>query len=195
MDDSDDSSDEGENDGAANDDDSEQPKTATDGDEAMEGDAGPAATEGSKRRKKSTLETFSEEYLDGVDTEKIEYEITVMEEKLGKKKHNAKAIRDYYEKEKEYVNFDLYLPPLSVCFKCCARKRPLTMHRYADMCSIAIVLERPCFTGTLPRPMSSKRSRSDATHSRPSTRSCVRKGWMRSLLDSRSSAPSSRRCT
>jgi hypothetical protein len=66
-----------------------------------EGEAGPAAAEGSKRPKKSTLETLTEEQLDNVDTEKIEYDITVMEEKLGKKKHNAKAIKDYYEKEKE----------------------------------------------------------------------------------------------
>ena len=102
--------------------------------EEGDGDAGPAAAEGSQRRKKSTLEAFPEEYLDKVDTEKIEYEITVMEEKLGKKKHNAKAIKDYYEKEKECVmlpvllSYDVASSSNSLQGRCLHVHPPISLH-------------------------------------------------------------------
>jgi len=69
---------------------------AASGDEAMQSGE-------SFHRKKVQLQEFAAEHLATVDTQQIEYDISIMEEKLGKKKHNAKAIRDYYAKEEEYI--------------------------------------------------------------------------------------------
>eukprot|EP00038_Savillea_parva_P009804 m.185960 g.185960 ORF g.185960 m.185960 type:complete len:1307 (+) comp16612_c0_seq1:91-4011(+) len=63
-----------------------------------------ATQAGAASKKKATLTELSEEYLATVDVEQLEYDINILEEKLGKKKHNAKAITDYYAKENEYIN-------------------------------------------------------------------------------------------
>ena len=67
-----------------------------DGSEAL-----PAAT---KVSKKHALDTLMEEQLAAIDVEEWERSITLMEEGLGGKKANTKAIQEYYEKEEQYIN-------------------------------------------------------------------------------------------
>eukprot|EP00041_Stephanoeca_diplocostata_P037900 m.1458495 g.1458495 ORF g.1458495 m.1458495 type:complete len:1290 (+) comp25122_c0_seq1:152-4021(+) len=64
-----------------------------------DGDAAPK-----KKSKKFELTAFSEDHLETIDCEKLEYDISILEQKMGTKKINTKAIKDYYEKEEEYIN-------------------------------------------------------------------------------------------
>eukprot|EP00037_Helgoeca_nana_P029446 m.351458 g.351458 ORF g.351458 m.351458 type:complete len:1338 (-) comp27977_c1_seq4:1879-5892(-) len=61
------------------------------------------ATESPSKRSNRILQTFTAEHLATVDDEQLEYDINILQEKLGKKKHNAKAIQDFYAKEEEYI--------------------------------------------------------------------------------------------
>lgn len=73
---------------------------------AADSEEGEAAADSgaAPKSKKYTLETLTEEQLAAVDVEEWERAITLMEEGLGGKKANVKAIQEYYEKEEQYIN-------------------------------------------------------------------------------------------
>ena len=62
--------------------------------------AAPVATAGSK---KAVLTTLSPEELAELDTDALEYDINILEAKLGEKRPNLKAIKEFYAKEEEYI--------------------------------------------------------------------------------------------
>jgi len=56
-----------------------------------------------KKKGKYTLEELSSEEFDSLDVATLEYDINVLEAKLGKSKPSLKAIKEYYDKEEEYI--------------------------------------------------------------------------------------------
>jgi structural maintenance of chromosome 4 len=97
------------------DDDEEEEEEEAAEDDAMDGAAAAAAAEPAegdegegaaapKASKKAVLGELTEEELAAVDVDVWEREITMMEEQMGGKKANTKAIKEYYEKEEQYIN-------------------------------------------------------------------------------------------
>lgn len=56
------------------------------------------------KSKKAVLTTLTEEELANVDSDALEYDINILEAKLAETRPNLKAIKEYYDKEEEYIN-------------------------------------------------------------------------------------------
>jgi structural maintenance of chromosome 4 len=74
------------------------PMEGVEGAEATAAAPGPDASS-----KKAVLTTLSPEELAELDTDALEYDINILEAKLGEKKPNLKAIKEFYDKEEEYI--------------------------------------------------------------------------------------------
>eukprot|EP00052_Salpingoeca_macrocollata_P017972 m.147220 g.147220 ORF g.147220 m.147220 type:complete len:1291 (-) comp20562_c0_seq1:30-3902(-) len=88
--------------GVEDDEDEKSEAAASKPDDKMQED-GQSEEQAAVSKPVAVLRVLTEEEINAVDREAIEYEIRVLEEKLSKLKPNMTAIKEYYKKEKEYL--------------------------------------------------------------------------------------------